>query len=73
MRARTLLLTLVASFCDASTFVGAGRLFSAHVTGNFIVLAEYRLLRVEGWLARRWCCWSIFGIFVPTNLSLYDP
>ena len=39
MRTRTLLLTLVASFCDASTFVGAGRLFSAHVTGNFIVLA----------------------------------
>jgi uncharacterized membrane protein YoaK (UPF0700 family) len=39
MRTRTLLLTAVASFCDASTFVGAGRLFSAHVTGNFIVLA----------------------------------
>jgi uncharacterized membrane protein YoaK (UPF0700 family) len=30
---------MVASFCDASTFVGAGKLFSAHVTGNFIVLA----------------------------------
>jgi uncharacterized membrane protein YoaK (UPF0700 family) len=39
VRTRTLLLTLVASFCDASTFVGAGRLFSAHVTGNFIILA----------------------------------
>ena len=38
MRIRTLLLTLVASFTDASTFVGAGRLFSAHVTGNFIIL-----------------------------------
>jgi uncharacterized membrane protein YoaK (UPF0700 family) len=38
MRIRTLLLTLVASFTDASTFIGAGRLFSAHVTGNFIVL-----------------------------------
>jgi len=38
MRVRTLLLTLVASFTDASTFIGAGRLFSAHVTGNFIVL-----------------------------------
>ena len=38
VRIRTLLLTLVASFTDASTFVGAGRLFSAHVTGNFIIL-----------------------------------
>src|SRR3984957_8492040 len=44
MRTRPLLLTLVASLCDASTFVGAGRLFSAHVTGNFIVLA-YDLVR----------------------------
>ena len=38
VRIRTLLLTLVASFTDASTFIGAGRLFSAHVTGNFIIL-----------------------------------
>ncbi len=34
----TFLLTFVASFSDAATFIGADRLFSAHVTGNFIVL-----------------------------------
>lgn len=39
----TLLLTFVAGFTDATTFVAADKLFSAHVTGNFIVLA-YDLL-----------------------------
>ena len=39
MKRTSLLLTLVAAFTDATTFVGAGKLFSAHVTGNFIVLA----------------------------------
>jgi uncharacterized membrane protein YoaK (UPF0700 family) len=34
----TLLLTFAASFSDAATFIGADRLFTAHVTGNFIVL-----------------------------------
>lgn len=35
----TLLLTLVAGYCDTVTFVAADQLFSAHVTGNFIVFA----------------------------------
>ena len=35
----SLTLTFVAGFTDATTFVAADRLFSAHVTGNFIVLA----------------------------------
>lgn len=35
----SLLLTLVAGFCDTVTFIAAGQLFSAHVTGNFIVFA----------------------------------
>ena len=39
----TLLLTFIAGFTDATTFVAADKLFSAHVTGNFIVLA-YDLL-----------------------------
>jgi uncharacterized membrane protein YoaK (UPF0700 family) len=29
----------VADFCDTVTFVAAGKLFSAHVTDNFIVFA----------------------------------
>lgn len=36
----TLLLSLVAGYCDTATFVSAGGTFSAHVTGNFIVFAS---------------------------------
>jgi uncharacterized membrane protein YoaK (UPF0700 family) len=35
----TLLLASIAGFCDTITFVAADRVFSAHVTGNFIVFA----------------------------------
>jgi len=35
----TLLLASVAGFCDTITFVSADQVFSAHVTGNFIVFA----------------------------------
>ncbi len=35
----TLLLALVAGYCDTVTFVAADNIFSAHVTGNFIVFA----------------------------------
>ncbi|OCX52123.1 hypothetical protein BEL04_11560 [Mucilaginibacter sp. PPCGB 2223] len=38
-RNTTLLLCFAAGFCDTLTFVAAGELFSAHVTGNFIVFA----------------------------------
>jgi len=38
-RYNTVLLVLTAGFCDAITFVSADKLFSAHVTGNFIVFA----------------------------------
>jgi uncharacterized membrane protein YoaK (UPF0700 family) len=39
----TLLLSAIAGFCDTATFVAADRIFSAHVTGNFIVFA-YQLV-----------------------------
>ena len=35
----TLLLSSIAGYCDTATFVAADRIFSAHVTGNFIVFA----------------------------------
>jgi uncharacterized membrane protein YoaK (UPF0700 family) len=35
----TLILTMVAGFCDTATFVAGDGIFSAHVTGNFIVFA----------------------------------
>jgi len=39
IRRNTLLLVLSAGFCDAITFTKADELFSAHVTGNFILFA----------------------------------
>jgi uncharacterized membrane protein YoaK (UPF0700 family) len=35
----TFLLAWVAGFCDTATFVGGNSIFSAHVTGNFILFA----------------------------------
>lgn len=52
IRTFSLLLTFVAGFCDTVTFVAADELFSAHVTGNFIVLA-YDLVNhtdTQAWL-----------------------
>lgn len=43
----TLLLALVAGFCDTATFVSAGGTFSAHVTGNFIVFAAQAVLGAD--------------------------
>jgi len=51
IRNTTLLLCFAAGFCDTLTFVAAGELFSAHVTGNFIVFA-YDLIKHDnphGW------------------------
>ncbi|WP_040006327.1 YoaK family protein [Fibrisoma limi] len=39
IRQLSFVLTLVAGFCDTVTFIAANEVFSAHVTGNFIVLA----------------------------------
>jgi uncharacterized membrane protein YoaK (UPF0700 family) len=35
----TVLLSSIAGYCDTATFVAADHIFSAHVTGNFIVFA----------------------------------
>jgi uncharacterized membrane protein YoaK (UPF0700 family) len=40
----TLVLSCVAGFCDTSTFVAGDNIFSAHVTGNFIVFAAQIIL-----------------------------
>lgn len=34
-----MILAFIAGFIDTATFVGADQMFSAHVTGNFVVLA----------------------------------
>jgi uncharacterized membrane protein YoaK (UPF0700 family) len=48
----TILLAATAGYCDTVTFVSASQLFSAHVTGNFIVFA-YDIINhanISAWL-----------------------
>jgi len=57
----TLVLTIAAGFCDTVTFVAADNIFSAHVTGNFIVFA-YQL--IQGADAGVWAKLITFPVFV---------
>jgi uncharacterized membrane protein YoaK (UPF0700 family) len=57
----TLLLAFVAGFCDAATFTAADQLFSAHVTGNFIVFA-YDL--VKGADTQTWTKLISFPVYI---------
>lgn len=57
----TLLLTIIAGYCDTVTFVAADSIFSAHVTGNFIVFA-YQI--IKGSDAHAWIKLLTFPIFI---------
>jgi len=57
----TLVLTLVGGYCDTVTFVAADKMFSAHVTGNFIVFA-YQL--INGGDITAWIKLATFPVFV---------
>jgi uncharacterized membrane protein YoaK (UPF0700 family) len=57
----TLLLSVVAGYCDTVTFVAADSIFSAHVTGNFIVFA-YQIIKGTGGLA--WVKLLTFPVFI---------
>jgi uncharacterized membrane protein YoaK (UPF0700 family) len=57
----SLLLTFVAGYCDTVTFIAADEVFSAHVTGNFIVLA-YDLVNRTG--SGAWAKLLTFPVFV---------
>jgi len=57
----TLILTAIAGYCDTLTFVAADRIFSAHVTGNFIVFA-YQL--IKGAAGDDWVKLLTFPIFI---------
>jgi|SRR5580658_5438290 uncharacterized membrane protein YoaK (UPF0700 family) len=62
----SLILALVAGFCDAATFTGAHELFSAHVTGNFIVFA-YDL--VKGADAGAWIKLISLPVFIAAVMT----
>ncbi|MEO3404726.1 YoaK family protein [Mucilaginibacter sp. CAU 1740] len=57
----TLILSAVAGYCDTVTFVSAGSIFSAHVTGNFIVFA-YQI--IKGSDAQAWIKLLTFPVFI---------
>lgn len=57
----TLLLSAVAGYCDTVTFLTADSIFSAHVTGNFIVFA-YQV--INGSDSRTWIRLLTFPVFI---------
>jgi uncharacterized membrane protein YoaK (UPF0700 family) len=57
----TFLLAWVAGYCDTVTFVSGDSIFSAHVTGNFIVFAAQT---VTGGSADSWVKLLTFPVFV---------
>lgn len=62
----TILLSAVAGFCDTVTFVAAGSIFSAHVTGNFIVFA-YQV--IKGSDPQAWIKLLSFPVFVTAVIT----
>jgi uncharacterized membrane protein YoaK (UPF0700 family) len=57
----SILLSIIAGFCDTITFVAASELFSAHVTGNFILFA-YDLIRHAD--SKYWIKLITFPVFI---------
>ncbi|WP_420153750.1 YoaK family protein [Siphonobacter sp.] len=57
----TFLLSWIAGYCDTATFVAAEGIFSAHVTGNFIVFAAQAM---SGGLGTAWVKLLTFPVFV---------
>jgi uncharacterized membrane protein YoaK (UPF0700 family) len=62
----SLLLTFVAGYCDTVTFLAANEVFSAHVTGNFIVLAHDLVNRSDG---ATWTKLLTFPVFVAAVMA----
>jgi uncharacterized membrane protein YoaK (UPF0700 family) len=57
----SIILSYVAGYADSSTFVGADGLFSAHVTGNFVIFA-YDI--VTNQIASSWIKLIAFPVFI---------
>ncbi len=62
----SLLLTFVAGYCDTVTFLAANEVFSAHVTGNFILLAHDVVHRSDG---ETWTKLLTFPVFVAAVMA----
>jgi uncharacterized membrane protein YoaK (UPF0700 family) len=57
----SIILSYVAGYADTSTFIGADKLFSAHVTGNFVIL-PYEIVTHQ--LAGSWLKLIAFPVFI---------
>ena len=57
----SIILSYVAGYADTSTFIGADRLFSAHITGNFVIL-PYEIVTHQ--LAGSWLKLISFPVFI---------
>ncbi|TGE08373.1 YoaK family protein [Hymenobacter fodinae] len=64
IRHLSVLLTVVAGFCDTVTFVAADSLFSAHVTGNFIVFAYDVVHHADTHAWTKLCSFPVFVVAV---------
>lgn len=62
----TLLLSAVAGFCDTATFVSGDSIFSAHVTGNFIVFAAQVIVGND---SNAWIKLLTFPVFIIAVIS----
>lgn len=68
----TFLLTIIAGYCDTVTFVAADSIFSAHVTGNFIVFA-YQIIKgsdVHAWIKLLTFPIFIFAVIIGGRIAL---
>jgi uncharacterized membrane protein YoaK (UPF0700 family) len=63
IRVTSIILSFVAGYADTSTFFGADRLFSAHITGNFVVFA-YDI--VTNQISSSWIKLISFPVFIVT-------
>ncbi|NOK15473.1 YoaK family protein [Corallococcus carmarthensis] len=65
-------LAFVAGYADAVTFVGAGGIFCAHVTGNFVVLAAdlARNAKADEWLKLSTFPIFVLSVFLATHLHV---
>ncbi|CAM4071671.1 Uncharacterized membrane protein YoaK, UPF0700 family [Pedobacter westerhofensis] len=63
----TLVLTIIAGYCDTITFVAADKIFSAHVTGNFIVFAYQLVKGAEGDAWIKLLSFPVFMLAVMTD------
>ncbi len=68
---QSLILAFVAGFVDTATFVGADGIFSAHVTGNFVLFAAALIRGLSGRDYLKLVSFPVFVVAVIITTYLY--